>query len=531
MRFVNSRSRPFDGPGMCLGILVLLCLVDLPGCSEPRPDSRASGGVTSAFPISWRAPLDGGTPRDSNRILRLGPGVFRILARAEEGRSPLTHAVSRMDLLCVNEAPEEQKVTLLVNLSGDGGRTNFNENHFGEMPLRDFVYVQAPGRAWRRVDGRTSGWECALSFAAAPGETRLGLSPWYTYGDYLRFMGRLADSPNFRKTPVGLSDGGRETWELRITDPSAPPDRKRRIFWHAREHAYESFSSYAMEGLVEFLLSDEAAEFRKRFDITLHPMTNVDGVASGYEYRGGYDYPEPRRTATAKLTWGAVDRLRPHLVVSWHNWIAPRAVDVLFFTDEEGGKPSRRAWDLFTQRFPSPRGVGHRWSNETDPLRHNWFGRTLSDDNVHQYARKHYGSQVWGWEMPWWGRDAGDPTENARKHGADFGRAFLSVQTLLEAPQERDSPAQPLVEVNLGQAHQFFARGTCRVLNPARDAAVVGEFASPSGKKRLIEGVYEGEKGWRLAFLPDEEGDWTYLLRGEGVEYLVRGRLRCIKAP
>jgi len=70
-------------------------------------------------------------------------------------------------------------------------------------------------------------------------------------------------------------------------------------------------------------------------------MTNVDGVAQGYDYRGGYDFPQPRGTATAKLTFDAMDRLRPHVAIAWHNWVAPRDVDCLFYTDSEEGKPSR----------------------------------------------------------------------------------------------------------------------------------------------------------------------------------------------
>ena len=41
------------------------------------------------------------------------------------------------------------------------------------------------------------------------------------------------------------------------------------------------------------------------------------------------------------------------------------------------------------------------------------FGRALQENNVHQYAMKRYGTQVWGWEMPWWGRNVDD----ARKAG------------------------------------------------------------------------------------------------------------------
>ncbi len=155
-----------------------------------------------------------------------------------------------------------------------------------------------------------------------------------------------------------------------------PAEQKRTIFWHAREHAYETYSSFAMEGLVEFLLSDAAAEFRRRYIIVLHPMTNVDGVAQGFEYRGGYDFPDPRGTATGRLTFDTIDRLRPDFAVAWHNWVAPRDRNVVFYTDGENGKPTPRAWLRFTQLFPSLRGADHRWKDETTPLRYNWEGRT-----------------------------------------------------------------------------------------------------------------------------------------------------------
>jgi hypothetical protein len=64
---------------------------------------------------------------------------------------------------------------------------------------------------------------------------------------------------------------------MTITEPTVPMAQKRTIYLQAREHAYETFSSFAMEGLLEFLLLDAAAEFRRQYRIVLHPMTNVDG--------------------------------------------------------------------------------------------------------------------------------------------------------------------------------------------------------------------------------------------------------------
>jgi len=486
----------------------------------------AYGSESKSAGVSLTAPEDGGTPRDGSRIVAVGPVEFRIRACAEEGHSVLTHAVSRVDLLCRNEGTKPQDVTLHLDLSDDGRRTNADTSLFGGMSTRNFIFIQPPGQPWRQIDGGVSGWVCTVRFSVPPGETKIGLSPWYTYGDYLHFVQSLPEHPHLKKTRLGTSDGGREHWELTITDPEGPNESKKTIFWHAREHAYETFSSYAMEGLVGYLLSDTAAAARRHYRIVLHPMTNVDGVAQGYEYRSGYDFPQPRGTATGKLTFEAMDRLRPDFAITWHNWIAPRDVDCLFYTDSENGKASRRAWDLFTQRFPSPRGVGHRWESETTPLVKNWFGRTLRESNVHEYAMKRYGTQVWGWEMPWWGRDV----EAARKAGADFGRAFLATLNIIAdgaTPARRDREPVEVPRATRWEPHVIELHGRSHVENPFRDAALVGEFTSPSGRTIVSEGFYDGGDKWCLRLALDEEGDWRCLWRGEGVELYLRGPLRC----
>ena len=312
-------------------------------------------------------------------------------------------------------------------------------------------------------------------------------------------------------------------WELTISDFNIPGDKKQQIYWHAREHAYETFSSFAMERLVNWLLSDAAATARRRFVFTIHPMTNVDGVADGCEYRGGYDQAGSRSTKSVRLVFDTIDRLRPAFIISWHNWTAPRNVDCLFYTDGHGGQPSRRAWDLFTQRFPSPRAVGHSWEDEAQPLRKNWLGRQLTESNPHQYAMKRYGSAVWGWEMPWWRRT----TDDARRAGAAFAEAFLETQRLLEGPAAPERQLAASLQVPCWEMHEFSLRGKATPANRFHDTALVGEFTAPSGKLRTVEGFYDGDDTWRLRFAPDEQGEWKYVIRGEGTECSLSGRLQC----
>ena len=345
------------------------------------------------------------------------PGVYHPHC-AEEGASKLTHAVSRVDLICHNGGSQPQEVTVHLDLSGDGARTNRDSNPFGGMPprrLRLHSAARSKLAASRRQDG---GLGVYSEFSGAARGYEAGPEPVVHLRRLPALVRTLPAHPHLKRDRVATSDGGLKHWELTISDFSVPRQQKRQVFWHAREHAYESFSSFAMEGLLTWLLSDAAAEARRRFVFTIHPMTNVDGVADGCEYRGGYDHAGPRATRSARLVFDTLDRLRPDYIVTWHNWVAPRNVDCLFYTDQQGGKPSRRAWDRFTQRFRSPRAVGHRWEDESQPLRKNWFGRDLTESNPHQYAMKRYGSAVWGWEMPWWRRTVDD----ARQSGAAFAQ-------------------------------------------------------------------------------------------------------------
>lgn len=480
---------------------------------------------TAAQEISWFVPEDGGTPRDTDRIERVGAREFRVRASFEErGQSVLRHAVSRVDLVCRNSTSQRVNLTLHLDLSGDGKRTDYDNKPEAGMRQRDFIFIQRPGQDWQQVNGTTERWVATVRFAVPPGDTKVGLSPWYPYADYMRFVSALPPHPHLEKRLAGRSDGGREHWELIITDPAVATERKRKIFWHAREHAYETWSSFAMEGLVQFLLSDAAAEFRRHYIIVLHPITNVDGVAQGFEYRGGYDFPDPRGTATARLTFDTIDRLRPDFAVTWHNWVAPRDRNVVFYTDGETGQATPRAWLRFTQLFPSLHGADHRWKDETTPLRYNWEGRRpLSEANPHQYAMKRHGTRVWGWEMPWWNYSVAE----ARALGAAFAKAFLTTLDEIQAGSVPLAKDQPTVEVARWEMHEFSVQGLSHVTNPFRDAALVGEFLSPSGKTNVMDGFYDGDETWRLRFAPDEEGEWSYLLRGEGVEILRRGKLRC----
>lgn len=92
------------------------------------------------------------------------------------------------------------------------------------------------------------------------------------------------------------------------------------------------------------------------------------------------------------------------------------------------------------------------------------------------------------------------------------------------SPGQRISkPAR--IQSRCRQVHQFELAGKPGVANPYRDARLTGTFVSPSEKSISVEGFYCGEDRWKLRFVPEEQGEYRYTLRGEGTAVFQEGRL------
>jgi hypothetical protein len=70
---------------------------------------------------------------------------------------------------------------------------------------------------------------------------------------------------------------------FKITDKSTPDGGKKKLFLIGREDAYEAGGSWAIEGIMKFLLSNDpvAKEMLKKMVFVIFPIFSVDGVAMG----------------------------------------------------------------------------------------------------------------------------------------------------------------------------------------------------------------------------------------------------------
>jgi hypothetical protein len=134
-----------------------------------------------------------------------------------------------MDLICQNTNAHPVRVTLDIDLSQEGRRTDYDNKPEAGMKLRDFVFIQRPEHEWHQLNGATEGWVAKVSFEVPPGATKIALSPWYTYSDYVQFVHSLPMHPHLAKRLAGKTDHVREHCSRKGDSPRSPIDPPWRI--------------------------------------------------------------------------------------------------------------------------------------------------------------------------------------------------------------------------------------------------------------------------------------------------------------
>jgi hypothetical protein len=105
----------------------------------------------------------------------------------------------------------------------------------------------------------------------------------YTYSDLLSYNEKIKNSRYLQLSSLGSSSEGRTIPVWTISNFSVGSRRKSRVVIHARTHPGELASSYLLEGMVDFLLSNNqvAAQLRNKLIFEIVPMLNPDGVVAG----------------------------------------------------------------------------------------------------------------------------------------------------------------------------------------------------------------------------------------------------------
>ena len=126
-----------------------------------------------------------------------------------------------------------------------------------------------------------------------------------SYEDMVELIGEWKKSPYVKAHILGKSLGRRNMYRLEITDPDSPYSESQRwVHYFANQHPGEHNSQWRMVGMIDWLLSEEANEHRKRsishFIIMMSPdapthgwyRVNAQGVDMNRSYRATGSDPE-----------------------------------------------------------------------------------------------------------------------------------------------------------------------------------------------------------------------------------------------
>jgi len=105
----------------------------------------------------------------------------------------------------------------------------------------------------------------------------------YTYTRLENFIKEIEGDSNVTIESIGKSVEGRELYLISISEPSQDIDSHPVVWIVARQHPWETASSWAAEGLIKYLISDEpeAVLIRNGVSFKISAIANPDGVFNG----------------------------------------------------------------------------------------------------------------------------------------------------------------------------------------------------------------------------------------------------------
>lgn len=125
--------------------------------------------------------------------------------------------------------------------------------------------------------------EATLKFTPEQDRIWIAHIPPYTHSRLLRLLPELDRSPFARVEVIGKTVQQRDLHLVTVTNFEKPDAGKKTVWLQARQHAWESGTSFVMEGALRFVTSDDARarELRDKVVFKFTPMVDPDGCASG----------------------------------------------------------------------------------------------------------------------------------------------------------------------------------------------------------------------------------------------------------
>jgi hypothetical protein len=170
--------------------------------------------------------------------------------------------------------------------------------------------VTGDGSTWRHLDKiEIRGNEAVLRFTPDSDTFWVSHLEPYTASRLDRFLAQIAGSAHLKDYAFGKSVEGRDLHVLTITEVPPSNTSARTVWLMCRQHAWETGTSFVAEGAIQYLLSDEAASYRRQLVFRILPMMDPDGCAhggvrfnrNGYDLNRNWDAADPENPESRRL--------------------------------------------------------------------------------------------------------------------------------------------------------------------------------------------------------------------------------------
>ncbi len=158
------------------------------------------------------------------------------------------------------------------------------------------------GRAWRWLGAESADERSFLyTFPEDAGGVRFAFGMPYTQADLDTFLAHRQSHPNLKAVTLCQSRKGRPVESL--TFGRLDGKAEHRVMLTARHHCCEMMASYALEGVIDAVMADDAVGewLRDRVEFMAVPFVDKDGVEDGDQGKGRHPHDHNRDYAAPCL--------------------------------------------------------------------------------------------------------------------------------------------------------------------------------------------------------------------------------------
>jgi hypothetical protein len=237
-----------------------------------------AGAAPGPAGIRFNTNFEGGS---LGRIEPIGEAAFRCHVRGQQDE----HGRNRQAnwyYFRIDGARDREVTLVLTDFVGEyNGRP-------GACPMGPDILpvVSDDGETWRSIgdvrwDDRAK--EATLRIRPARDSVWIAHQPPYTPRRLARLLEQVDRCADARIEVIGRTAQGRDLHQVTVTARAVDDRGKAAVWLQARQHAWESGTSYIMEGALRFITSDDprARDLRRRTVFLFTPMVDPDGCATG----------------------------------------------------------------------------------------------------------------------------------------------------------------------------------------------------------------------------------------------------------